>query len=43
MARFDYQYVVIGSGAAGSAAALMAAGLGRIRRLLRPIVGEEPL
>ena len=28
MARFDYQYVVIGSGAAGSAAALMAAGLG---------------
>lgn len=28
MSRFDYQYVVIGSGAAGSAAALMAAGLG---------------
>lgn len=28
MGRFDYQYVVIGSGAAGSAAALMAAGLG---------------
>ncbi len=28
MSKFDYQYVVIGSGAAGSAAALMAAGLG---------------
>lgn len=28
MSRFDYQYVVIGSGAAGSAAVLMAAGLG---------------
>lgn len=28
MAKLDYQYVVIGSGAAGSAAALMAAGLG---------------
>ncbi len=28
MAKNDYQYVVIGSGAAGSAAALMAAGLG---------------
>ena len=28
MARFDYEYVVIGSGAAGSAAALLAAGLG---------------
>lgn len=28
MAKFDYQYLVIGSGAAGSAAALMAAGLG---------------
>lgn len=28
MSKFDYQYVVIGSGAAGSAGALMAAGLG---------------
>lgn len=28
MSRFDYQYTIIGSGAAGSAAALMAAGLG---------------
>lgn len=28
MSKFDYQYVVIGSGAAGSAAALLAAGLG---------------
>lgn len=28
MSKFDYQFVVIGSGAAGSAAALMAAGLG---------------
>ena len=28
MGKLDYQYVVIGSGAAGNAAALMAAGLG---------------
>ena len=28
MARCDYQYLVVGSGAAGSAAALMAAGMG---------------
>lgn len=28
MARYDYQYLVVGSGAAGSAAALMAAGMG---------------
>ena len=26
--KFDYEYLVIGSGAAGSAAALLAAGLG---------------
>ena len=28
MAKYDYQYLVVGSGAAGSAAALMAAGMG---------------
>ena len=28
MARYDYQYLVVGSGAAGSAAALMSAGMG---------------